>query len=98
MTSSLRYVPQSPKDNQDVNRGRSANLLALSLASKKNLGDVNSARSAQQIAAMKKERNQDNIRIGREVQDLVRQSKVRVRNPMLGSGSCYRSTFCARNN
>ena len=98
VTSSRRYVPQSPKDNQDVNRGRSASLLALSLASKKNLGDVNSARSAQQIAAMKKERNQDNIRIGREVQDLVRQSKVRVRNPMLGSGSCYRSTFCARNN
>jgi hypothetical protein len=72
--------------------------LALSLATKENLGDVNSARSAQQIAAMKKERNQDNIRIGREVQDLVRQNKVRVRNPMLGSGSCYRSTFCARNN
>ena len=98
VTSTRPNVPQSPKYNQDVNRARSASLLALSLASNKNLGDVNSARSAQQIAAMKKERNQDNIRIGREVQDLVRQSKVRVRNPMLGSGSCYRSTFCARNN
>ena len=29
VTSSRRYVPQSPKDNQDVNRGRSASLLAL---------------------------------------------------------------------
>ena len=35
VTSSRRYVPQSPKDNQDVNRGRSASLLALSLATKK---------------------------------------------------------------
>ena len=98
VTSSKRYVPQAPKDNQDVNRGRSASLLALSMATQKKIGDVNSARTAQQIASLKKAKNQDNIRIGREVQDLVRQSKLRSRNPMIKSGSCYRSTFCARNN
>ena len=98
MTSSRRYVPQSPKDNHDVDRGRSASLLALSLASKKDLGNVNSARTALQMATMRKERDQDNIRIGREVQNMVRQSKGRARNPMLNSGSCYRSTFCGRNN